>query len=491
MSISSRCRSSTPNTGREREVVTAFSVAYDNRDPQRAQQGAAWLIDAFLEENRNDRRGRQPARRSSSPAKPSACACTSASWKASSRSSRQNNVGKLPELNEMNLNSMDRTENEINNIESQMQALRRERVFLVSQLQQARSAGPETANLRALEDEYARKSVQYDQSHPDLIMLRRQIDRLRAGGSSAGMIAAASSCNSSAPSLPKRVSVTAKIIRTCKRISRNIEALEARIAAGESADLSGVSRFADGRAAADAVECHRHADGGLTGARDGAAHQAEWLGRPHERGAGSGARIPEVTRDLAGARAKYDELLKRQMDAEVSEAAIAGGTADKFRVKSSPKTPDEPAKPAAHRDLHHRARAGAGGRIHLDHLGAAARPDSARGTRYSGHSGGGAVDGSAGDQAFGPRCAQTRTACLRCYSRGRASSYSGRRSRQIHCLISHESTQMSIIEEAVRKTAERHNRHAPPPDQSANRPRLRRVPSAPDRHRPTCGAFSR
>lgn len=37
---------------------------------------------------------------------------------------------------------------------------------------------------------------------------------------------------------------------------------------------------------------------------------------------------------------------------------------------------------------------------------------------------------------------------------------------------------MSIIEEAVRKTAERHNRHAPPPDQSANRPRLRRVPSA-------------
>ncbi|WP_153067106.1 hypothetical protein [Steroidobacter cummioxidans] len=53
-----------------------------------------------------------------------------------------------------------------------------------------------------------------------------------------------------------------------------------------------------------------------------------------------------VTRDLASARAKYDELLKRQMDAEVSEAAIAGGTADKFQVKSSPKMPEEPAKPA-------------------------------------------------------------------------------------------------------------------------------------------------
>lgn len=38
---------------------------------------------------------------------------------------------------------------------------------------------------------------------------------------------------------------------------------------------------------------------------------------------------------------------------------------------------------------------------------------------------------------------------------------------------------MSIIEEAVRRTAERHQRHAPPPDQSQSRPRLRRVPSAP------------
>jgi protein-tyrosine kinase len=35
---------------------------------------------------------------------------------------------------------------------------------------------------------------------------------------------------------------------------------------------------------------------------------------------------------------------------------------------------------------------------------------------------------------------------------------------------------MSIIEEAVRKTAERHNRHAPAPEQPQNRPRLRRVP---------------
>lgn len=334
-----------PNTGRERDVVTAFSVAYDHKDPQRAQQGAAWLVDAFLAENRNDRQ-----RQASSQAKFFATEAERirehvAGLEAKLAVFKQNNAGKLPELNELNLNVMDRTENDIQNVESQMQALRRERVFLVSQLQQARAASPETANLRALEDEYARKSVQYDQSHPDLIMLRRQIDQARAGGASAGM------------SLQAQLQTQRSILAEARqrysedhpdvqRISRNIQALQARIAAGETADLS---------ASADspmAVQVQTQLNATDTQI---AALQARAMELRTKLTGLEGRMIaaPEVerdyldvTRDLASARAKYDELLRRQMDAEVSEAAIAGGTADKFRVKSSPKIPDEPAKPA-------------------------------------------------------------------------------------------------------------------------------------------------
>ena len=54
-----------PNTGRERDVVTAFTVAYDNKQPQRAQEGAEWLVNAFLAENRSDRQ-RQAGGRASS-----------------------------------------------------------------------------------------------------------------------------------------------------------------------------------------------------------------------------------------------------------------------------------------------------------------------------------------------------------------------------------------------------------------------------------------
>src|SRR5690606_39400635 len=44
-----------PRTGREREVMSAFNIGYDNPDPRRAYEGASWLVNAFLEENRRDR----------------------------------------------------------------------------------------------------------------------------------------------------------------------------------------------------------------------------------------------------------------------------------------------------------------------------------------------------------------------------------------------------------------------------------------------------
>ncbi|MET0535138.1 MAG: hypothetical protein ABW171_13015, partial [Steroidobacter sp.] len=334
-----------PNTGRERDVVTAFSVAYDNPRPQNAQVGAEWLVNSFLLENRHDRQRQAAGKAKFFSSEAERMRVHVAGLEGKLSDFKQKNAGKLPELNEMNMNVMERTETDIQNVETQMQALRRERVFLVSQLQQARAAGPETSSLRALEDEYTRKSAQYDQSHPDLIMLRRQIDQMKAGGSTSGM------------SLRAQVQQQRSILAETRqrysedhpdvqRIARNIQALEARIAAGETSDRSVSSdspmavqlqtqlNATDTQLAAlqaRAMELRTKLSG-LEG-RMSAAPEVE---REYQA----------VTRDLASARAKYDELLKRQMDSEVSEAAIAGGTTDKFRVKSSPKIPEDPAKPA-------------------------------------------------------------------------------------------------------------------------------------------------
>ncbi len=334
-----------PRTGREREVVSAFNIGYDNRDPRRAYEGASWLVNAFLEENRRDRQ-----RVAASAAKFFAAEADRLGKHVAALENRlaefkAKNQGSLPDLTGVNLNVMARTEEDIQNIEMQMQALRRERVFLMAQLQQASAAAPETATLRQLEEEYRRKSVSYDESHPDMISLRRQIEQLRTGGSVAGMTLQQQLQNQRAilSEARQRYSDDHPDV---KRILRNIEALEARIASGETADRTLSS---DSPMAVQLRTQLNATDSQLAALQARSAELRAKLTELENRLSAAPEverEFQEVTRDLAGARAKYDELLKRQMDAEVSEAAIAGGTVDKFRVAQEPVVPRTPAKPA-------------------------------------------------------------------------------------------------------------------------------------------------
>lgn len=333
-----------PESGRERQVVTAFTVAYENLDPERAKQGADWLVDAYLEQNRRDRRQNAANKAEFFASEAERMRKRVADLEERLAVFKRENVGRLPELNQVNMNVMDRTETEIQNVESQMQALRRERVFLVAQLQQARATGPETGNLRQLEEEYKRRAAIYDESHPDLISLRRQIDMLRRGGSTTGMSLRAQLDNqrSILSETRQRYSEDHPDV---KRIQRNIESLEARIAAGETSDRS----IAADSPMSMQIQAQLNATDTQLAALQARGAELRTKLTDLEARIDSAPQVEqqyqEVTRDLASARAKYDELLKRQMDAEVSESEIAGGSADKFKVTSTPMLPAAPANP--------------------------------------------------------------------------------------------------------------------------------------------------
>jgi uncharacterized protein involved in exopolysaccharide biosynthesis len=333
-----------PESGRERDVVTAFNVTYDNRDPQRAYRGAVWATQAFIEGNRQDRRNYASGTAKFFSAEADRLRKHVGELEAKLADFKAKNAGQLPDLNEMNMTSMDRAENEINSVESQLQGLRRERVFLVAQLQQARSTGPETNSLRALEDEYKQKSAIYDTNHPDMISLRRQIDMMRAGGSPTGM------------TLRQQVQQQKSILAEArqrygedhpdiKRIERNIESLEARIKAGEPAD----STLASDSPMAVQLQTQLNATDTQIGALQQRGLELRKKMTDLETRMTSSPQVERdlqaVTRDLDSARAKFQDLLKRQLDAEVNEAAIANGTADKFHIKAKPSLPDKPAKP--------------------------------------------------------------------------------------------------------------------------------------------------
>jgi uncharacterized protein involved in exopolysaccharide biosynthesis len=334
-----------PETGREREIVTAFTVAYENGEPVKAQAGAQWLVNAYMDENRRDREAQASSAARFFAGEAERMRKHVADLETKLAAFKSKNAGALPELAQSNLNAIDRTERDIQDIETQMQALRRERVFLQGQLRQARSASPGGSNVSQLEAEYMRKSAQYDPSHPDMVSLRRQIEMARSGGGS-GLSLKAQLQNQRAvlAEVRERYSADHPDVR---RIQRNIDSLQARIAAGETVDSTAAS--VDSPAAMQVQTQLNSTETQLGALQERAIELRTRLSELE----GRLTTTPEVerefqtvSRDLASARAKYEELLRRQMDAEVEEAAIAGGTADKFRVKSRPTIPEEPAKPA-------------------------------------------------------------------------------------------------------------------------------------------------
>jgi uncharacterized protein involved in exopolysaccharide biosynthesis len=333
-----------PRTGREREIVTAFTLAYDSRSPEKAQQIANWLVEQFMSENRKHRQGRAASASEFYAAESQRLREQVTKLETRLAEFKHDNYGRLPELTEVNMTMMDRTERDLEQMQMQLRALQQDRVFLSAQLEQG-EANPDATSVRQLEQEYERKASTYDESHPDMVSLRRQIETLRMGGNGGAGASLQAQLDAERSVLAETRQRYSEDHPDVKRLQRNIKALEARIASGESAS--------ENRAARTPVSMQLQTqinaiDTQIAGIQ---ARSIELRGKLQSL-EGLIVSSPQVereyqtvTRDLAIGRAKYEELLNRQMDAEVSEAAIAGGRADEFRLMQPPLLPSAPAKP--------------------------------------------------------------------------------------------------------------------------------------------------
>ncbi len=334
-----------PRTGREREVVDAFTLSYDNRSPEKAQKGATWLVDAFLAEHRRQRQGRASNAAEFYAKEAERIRTHVAGLESKLADFKRANAGQLPELTEVNMSMMDRAEAQLATNEQQARSLRQERVFLAAQLEQARSAGPDSGSVRQLEDQYARMRSSYDEGHPDMIALRRQIDSLKYGTSASAGSSLRSQLTSKRATLAEARQRYGEEHPDIKRLQRDIVTLETRIKNGERGDVE----MSDGTPVGMQLRTQINAvDSQLASL---AAQSADLRGKLSglERNVTAAPQVEReysiVTRDLTSAREKYEQLLNRQMDAEVSEAAIVGGRSDEFRLVQAPMMPGGPSKP--------------------------------------------------------------------------------------------------------------------------------------------------
>jgi polysaccharide biosynthesis transport protein len=185
----------------------------------------------------------------------------------------------------------------------------------------------------------------YDESHPDMVALRRQIDSMKFGTSAGAGSSLRSQLNQKRATLAESRQRYGEEHPDIKKLQRDIATLETRIRSGERGDVE----LSDGTPLGMQLRTQINAvDSQLASL---AVQNSELRAKlaSLEKNVTAAPQVEReysnATRDLTIAREKYEQLLNRQMDAEVSEAAISGGRADEFRLIQAPMLPAQPSKP--------------------------------------------------------------------------------------------------------------------------------------------------
>jgi polysaccharide biosynthesis transport protein len=330
--------------GRERNINTGFTVAFDHRDPKKAQQVARALASSFVALDREERLRATRDKVRFFAGEASRTSDEIANYETQLAEFKEKNFERLPETAQANLAIRARAEQELDNVNREIRSLEQNRVFVAQQLREAQ-AGPVTTNLRALEEEYARRAAIYSETHPDVVTLRRQIENLQAAGPATGGSTLQGQLDTARAALTEASQRYSPDHPDIKRMQRNIETLEARIASGESptASLAGESL--------QAVQLQTQMNALNTQIAGLQGRDRELRSRLEQFEIRLGS-TPEVEREyqaisrgLDTARRQFEQMVAGRLNAQMEVAAITSGASDRFLLMTKPSSPADPAKP--------------------------------------------------------------------------------------------------------------------------------------------------
>jgi len=172
-----------PRTGRPGVATIAFTLSFKSESPQQAQKVAGELTTLFLTQNLKSRTEKAAETYDFLTEEASGLNDDIIRLEAELSEFKEKNLYTLPESRELNTLSMQRTENELADIDTQIQALEEKRIYLNGQLplldpyNMGDVMSPK-ARLDALRTEYLSLASRYSPSHPDVTRIKREIAAL-------------------------------------------------------------------------------------------------------------------------------------------------------------------------------------------------------------------------------------------------------------------------------------------------------------------------
>jgi len=170
-----------PRSGASMMATISFTLSYDADSPEVAQQVASELAKLFLNENVRIRTQQAESTSGFLSEEEERLGTNLAELEAKLAAFKERNTGRLPELMNLNMSQLERTQKELEDVERQIYNLEERKLLLHGQLAQVepytgRSAG---GRLREAQTDYLSAMAKYSPDHPDVVRARREIEALK------------------------------------------------------------------------------------------------------------------------------------------------------------------------------------------------------------------------------------------------------------------------------------------------------------------------
>jgi uncharacterized protein involved in exopolysaccharide biosynthesis len=352
-----------PRSGVPRKATIAFTVSYEHRAPDLAMKVANDLTTLYLNENLTSRTRLAQDTSTFLTTEGDRLQREVAELERKLAAFKARNVEQLPELAQLNLQLLDRTEQELRSAETEMRSLSQQRTFLEAQLVQVKPNSvlvSETGErilspadrLKMLKSELASRRAIYASGHPDIVRIEREISGLEAGG--LGQPAAdpndvARRLDAARGELAIAVDRYSAEHPDVKRWERSIAQLETELATAQSQPTrERISESADNPAYIQ-LRAQLEAATNDMRALEGKIASLKSQAFSYQRKVSISPRIEqeyrEITRDYDNAQLRYRELRAKQMEAELAQNLESGRKGERFTLIEPPMPPEEPASP--------------------------------------------------------------------------------------------------------------------------------------------------
>jgi protein tyrosine kinase modulator len=289
-----------PRAGRSANVTIAFSITYSGNSPAVVQQIANVLASLYLEENLKVRGQQSEGAAKFFQDEMQRVQTRMAELDANLAAYKQKNVDSLPELTQLNLQELSRVELAVEQMNDQLRAAQEKESSFRTQMEGIPSDAEvqQKAHLNELRVRLGNLKSRVSDDYPDVIKLKQEIAELE-----------------------KNLKEQRDDAPSARVDNQSYVALAAQHA-GTKAEIESLKRQI----------------GALTRKRDGYRRRIEASPRVEE---GYKALFIERT----NVQAKYDDLMKKQMEANVSQGLEKGQMGERFTLIDPARLPEKPVQP--------------------------------------------------------------------------------------------------------------------------------------------------